>query len=148
MAKSTTSFNKENQPKDRPPRGPAKKTLMLNAIREQCEDGEEGFLKKVVEIGLGNPIKEIAPNPTLLSLVINRIEPPLKSTMPLTNFEFDTTLNVHEQALQVIRAVSEGLLAPDVGSMIVTSLATTIKIQEITDIDERLKVMESHIEKD
>lgn len=134
-------FSKDNQPEDRKPRGKAKKSLMLEAIRDVCKDEQE-FLKKVVTIGLGDPTLELAPNPTLLTLVINRIEPPLKAIAPMVEFDFDPSLSPHEKADQILSAISDGKLAPDIGQMIINSITSMLKIQEVTDIDERLKAIE------
>jgi hypothetical protein len=137
-----------------PPRGKGKKTLMLDAIRAEmdCEDGEHEFLREVVRIGLGRAINDKKdpgdPNPTLLNMVLSRIEPPLKSESALVEFEFDSKLNPHEQATQVLDAVAKGVIPPDIGQMFVTSIASMLKIQEITDIDERLKIMESQLDED
>jgi hypothetical protein len=44
--------------------------------------------------------------------------------------------------------VAKGVIPPDIGQMFVTSIASMLKIQEITDIDERLKIMESQLDED
>lgn len=145
MAKSTTSFDSDNQPKKRNPRGKGKKSLMLDAIRTVC-GSEDEFLQQVVGIGIGNPDKEIAPNPTLLTLVLNRVEPPLKSTSPMIKFKFTKDSSPHEQAIEVIDAMAKGEIAPDIGLMIISSITSMLKIKEVTDIDERLKLMEAHLD--
>lgn len=142
MPKEDTQFSKDNQPKGR---GKGKKSLMLEAVRSVCKDEQE-FLQKVVAIGLGDPINDLAPNPTLLTLVLNRIEPPLKATSPLVEFEFEKDAKPHEQAIQVLSAVSGGKISADIGHMFVTSISSMLKIQEVTDIDERLKKMEAKID--
>lgn len=139
-------FTSNNQPKERKPRGKGKKSLMLDAIRSVCEDEKE-FLQKVIVLGLGDGA-DLPANPALLSLVLNRIEPPLKATSPMVEFEFDGKSKPHEQAAQVLNAVASGKIAPDIGHMFVTSISSMLKIQEITDIDERLKAMEDKIEQD
>ena len=135
-------FSKDNQPNDRKPRGKAKKSLMLEAIREVCGDEQE-FLKQVVTIGLGDLDLEIAPNPTLLTLVLNRIEPPLKSIAPLYKFEFDENASEHVKANQVLKAMADGKIPSDIGGMFINSIQAMLKIQEVTDIDDRLKAIEA-----
>lgn len=143
MSKNSTSITPEKR-KEMPPRGKGKKSLMLEAIRSVCEDEQE-FLRRVVTLGLGDG-DELPANTALLTLVLNRIEPPLKATSPMVNFEFDDKAKPHEQAAQVLKAVADGNIAPDIGHMFVISISSMLKIQEITDIDERLKKMESEIE--
>lgn len=146
MAKSDTSFSKDKQPSKRTPRSKGKKTLMLDAIRAQVKGGELEFLKKVVEYAMGDPSKEIAPNAQLLTLVLQRVEPPFKATMPMVDFEFDSSLKPHQQAAQVLNAASNGELPPDIANIFIASIQSMLKIQEVTDIDERLKKMEEQIE--
>lgn len=156
MGKTKTSLTTESR-KDMPPRGRGKKSLMLEAIRSVC-DNEQEFLKRVVAIGLGGPevtgkdedgediIEFKASNPMLLNMVLNRIEPPLKATSPMVQFEFNDKAKPHEQAAQVLRAVSLGKISADIGHMFITSISSMLKIQEVTDIDERLKAMEEKID--
>ena len=130
-----------------PPRGKGKKSLMLEAIRAVCGDEQE-FLKQVVTIGLGDAVNEIAPNPTLLTLVLNRIEPPLKSVTPTFEFDFDPEADLHKQAKQVLDAMAKGKIPSDVGQLFITSISSMLNIQEKTDFEERLKAIEDASEQD
>ena len=158
MAKSSTSFDKESQPDERKPRGKGKKSLMLDAIREVCTDEQE-FLKQMVIIGIGGVTKISGPdeeeefeyknpNPMLLSLVLNRIEPPLKSVSPVYEFDFDPEGDHHKQAKQLLNAVAKGKLPPDIGNLLITSISSMLNIQEKTDFEERLKAIEDASEQD
>ena len=124
-----------------PNRGKAKKSLMLEAIRDVCGDEQE-FLKQVVTIGLGDTNNEISPNPTLLTLVLGRIEPPLKSVSPMVEFDFDVNAKPHEQGNQILKAVGDGQLAPDIGQMFIGSIKSMIDIEEYTDLKERIEKLE------
>jgi hypothetical protein len=124
-----------------PARGKGKKSLMLEAIRSVCGN-EQDFLKQVVTIGLGDAVNEIAPNPTLLTLVLNRIEPPLKAISPMVNFEFNPKAKPHEQANQILQAVADSQIAPDIGQMFVASIKSMIDIEEYTDLKERIEKLE------
>ena len=136
MAKSATTLKKgDNLPK----RGKAKKTLMLDAIKSVCGT-EEKFFKKVVALGLGD--SDTPANPTLLTLVLNRIEPPLKPVSPMVKFDLDTTLKPFEQCDQILRAAANEQINPDIAKMFIESIASMLRVQEITDIDERLKAIE------
>lgn len=130
-----------------PPRGKGKKSLMLEAIRSVCKDEHE-FLKQVVIIGLGDAVNEVAPNPTLLTLVLNRIEPPLKAIAPMVEFEFDSNSKPHEQASQILKAVSSSQIAPDIGQMFIGSIKSMIDIEEYTDLKERIEKLEATINGD
>ena len=145
MAKNEKSFSKNKQPKKRAPRSKGKKTLMLDAIRAQVKGGELEFLKKVVEHAMGDPLKDIAPNPQLLTLVLQRVEPPFKATMPMVDFEFDSSLKPHEQAAQVLGAASNGELSPDIASIFISSIKSMIDIEEYTDLKERIEAIEKSL---
>ena len=139
------AFDSKNQPEmeNRKPRGKGKRTLMLEAIRASVEGGEAELLKQVVSIALGKDGGEDAkPNPQLLTLVLQRIEPPLKSTMPLIEFDFDDSAAPSVQAGQVMKAVSEGIIAPDVGQLFISSIASMLKIEEVTELKGRLSEIE------
>lgn len=139
--KNQTSFDSDKQPKpeNRKPRGKSKKTLMLDAIRQQCgtkdKPGDEmDYLIKVVEASLGDPLANppVLPNPALMAIVMNRIEPPLKSTSPMVEFEFSEKATPSEQASQVLKAASTGTIAPDIMATFVNSIASVMKIEEVT----------------
>jgi hypothetical protein len=121
------------------PRGKGKKTLMLDAIRDSVEGGEHEFLKQVVMIALGRDgSEESKPNTQLLTLVLQRIDPPLKSTLPLIEFDFNEKAKPAEQAAQVMKAASDGVIAPDIANIFVSSIASMLKIEEVTEIRKEL----------
>ena len=153
MAKSSTNIEKDSR-KDIPPRGKGKKSLMLEAIRDVCGNEQE-FLRQVVAIGMGGVTKISAddadeeefeykqPNIMLLNLVINRIEPPLKAVSPMVEFKFRKGAKPHEQAEDIMVAVSEGIVPPDVGQMFVSSIKSMIDIEEYTALKERIEKLEA-----
>jgi len=149
MPKEDTQFSKDNQPKGR---GKGRKSLMLEAIKAECTNEHE-FLRKVIRIGLGELVdvdndddkekrKEIYPNPQLLNMVLSRIEPPFKAVAPMVEFDFDTNAKPHEQASQILKAVSDSLMAPDIGQMFIASIKSMIDIEEYTDLKERIEKLE------
>ena len=158
MAKNKTTIDADIR-KELPARGRGKKSLMLDAIRDVCVSEQE-FLKQVVSIGMGGQTLISAPdadeeefeykqpNIMLLNMVLNRIEPPLKSVAPLIEFEFDIKGQPHEQALQVLDAMATGRIPSDIGQFFITSISSMLNIQEKTDFEERLKAIEDASEQD
>ena len=140
MAKTKTSITPEKR-KTMKPRGKGKQSLMLEAVRAVC-GSEQEFLKSVISIGLGSVDNETSPNPVLLTLALNRIEPPLKSIAPLIKFDFDADAKPHEQANQVLVAIADGCIAPDIGQMFISSIKSMIDIEEYTDLKERIEKLE------
>lgn len=140
-------YSKENQPSDknRRPRGKSKRTLMLDAIRSHCKTGDEKeYLIAVVEASLGDPLADppVLPNPALMSIVMNRIEPPLKSTSPMVEFEFSQNATPLEQASQVLKAASLGKIPPDIMDTFVGGIAKVMKIDEVTELQKRIDALE------
>lgn len=155
MGRTKTSITPEKR-KTMPPRGKGKKSLMLKAIRAVCDD-ESKFLEDVVKIGLGGIVEigkdaddksvmEYKPaNTMLLNLVLNRIEPPLKATYPMVEFEFTKESKPHIQAAEVMKAVSDGQLSPDIGNMFIQSIKAMIDIEEGTNLKERIEEIEKNL---
>jgi len=151
MAKSNTTLKKGD---NLPPRGKGKKSLMLDAIKSVC-GSEEEFLKQVVTIGMGGQTLISAPdadeeeyeykqpNIMLLNIVLNRIEPPLKAIAPMVEFEFNQESKPHEQASQILNAVSNSQIAPDIGQMFISSIKSMIDIEEYTDLKDRIEKLEA-----
>jgi hypothetical protein len=144
-------FDSSNQPKNRPPRGKGKKALMLDAIRK-VSGTEEEYLQEVVKASVGGWRREenaeavfIPPNPQLLSLVLNRIEPPLKSINPMVNFEFDKNSKPHEQAGYVLSAIAGGEIPSDIGNIFIQSIKAMIDIEEYTTLKERIAKIEKSL---
>ena len=128
--------------KELPSRGKGKKTLMLDAVRATC-GSEAEFLERVVEVAIGGD--DTPPNMQLMTLVLQRIEPPMKSTMPLVDFTFDSNLKPNDQASQVLQAASEGKIAPDVANIFISSIASMLKIDEVTELQKRLEAIEDSL---
>ncbi len=101
MGRSSTTFSSENQPKTRTPRGPCKKNIILNAIREEF-GSEQEYAKQVVRIGVEEK------NSTLITHVIEQIQPKNRPTLPPVNFTFDPKDSPVKQALNIFQACSTG----------------------------------------
>jgi len=64
-----------------------------------------------------------------------------KPSIPL---EFDLTPNSSpvEQAAQILDQTSKGLISPDIAQQLINSIASTMRIKEVTEIAERLEEIE------
>lgn len=78
--------------------------------------------------------------------LLNRLAPMPKSTAPYIEFEFDEKAPPHVQASQVLTAIAKGIIPPDLGNLFVSSIQAMLKIQEVTDFEERLKKIEGKVE--
>ncbi len=134
-----TSFSKKNQPING--RGKSERTKILEAM-EWKGNTESGFYDLLIERAFG-PDDSF----TWKELLV-RMSPIPKSVSPMVKFKFDEDGDPHKQAAQILKAMAIGALPSDTGSLFISSIQSMLKIQEITDIDERLKAMESRIEQD
>ncbi len=135
MATSSTTFSKDQQPKRG--RGKSERTKILEAMARMDDpktqdDFYDLLATKAFDSDDSFTFKEL----------LNRLSPIPKATSPLVQFEFDETATAHIQAKQVIKAMADGLVPADLGKLFVDSIQSTLKIQEVTDIDERLKAIE------
>jgi len=143
-------FSKDSQPKkeNRKPRGKHKRTLMLEAVRATCETGEESeFLQKIVKAAMGDPFADtpIPPNTQLMTLVLQRIEPPLKPTAQCIKFDFANKGTPAERALSIIESVASGELPVDTGQVLIGIIKDTVVIEESTELKERIAKLEELI---
>ena len=135
MAKTKTSFDKDKQPKTRKPRGKSERTKILEAMK-RAGTTENDFYDSLLERSLNKEdtfgFKEM----------LNRMSPIPKAVAPLYEFTFNEKGTPHKQAMQVLAAMSKGKIPSDIGALFITGIQSMLKIQEVTDIDDRLKAME------
>jgi hypothetical protein len=135
-----------------PPRGMSNKNRVLDGIRESSrtglkkdatrDDAEIAFFKKVADRAFDDEDKDSG---MLLKFLGDKAWSSMKPTLGNVEFDFDPDSEPHEQASQVMAAAAKGDIAPDVAQMFVASIANMLKINEITEIKERLEALEQMI---
>ncbi len=145
MAKTKTTLTADTR-KAMPPRGRNKRTLILEAIKEKSlldldkdssnEDAEKAFFSHIAERAI-NPDDQSSG--MCLKLLSDKGWANLKSTMEHVEFNFDEKSDLHVQAAQIMKAVSVGQVAPDVAHILISSIASTLKIEEVTEIKKELE---------
>lgn len=139
MAKSDTSFDKDNQPKGRKPRGKSERTKILDAMK-RGERSEGEFYDLLIT-------KAFDPKDLFgFGELLKRISPIHKSTYACMSFDFEKGSPPHEQATQVLDAVAKGVIPSDIGSTFILSIQAMLKIKEVTELEGRLKIIEENIE--
>jgi hypothetical protein len=145
------AFDENHQPpmENRKPRGKAKRTLILDAIKKKALIGmHEGATRAECEEAFFGHIASRAFNPedkdsgTLLKFLGDKGWAGLKPTMEPVEFELDETATPAFQAAQVMKASSLGKIPPDVAGLYMTCIASMMKIEEVTTIKadiERIK---------
>ena len=138
MGRSSTTFSSENQPKTRTPRGPCKKNIILNAIREEF-GSEQEYAKQVVRIGVEEK------NSTLITHVIEQIQPKNRPTLPTVKFTFDPKDSPVKQALNVFQACSKGDIPPDTAKVLVDTIGVICSIDEHSDMKEEFEMIKGMV---
>ena len=138
MSSNKTSFTSENQPESRNSRGKSPKTKILEALKRLAKTEDE-FWDLLVMRAL-DPEDNIA-----LKEVLARLSPAKKATMPKIEFEFDANATPSIQASQILAAASDGIIPPDIAQIFISSIASMMKIEEVTEIANRLTAIEKEL---
>ena len=138
MSNKDTQFSSDNQPNEKNRRGKSPKTKILEALRRSSKT-EDDFWDALVMRALGPD------DPIALREVLARLSPTKKATMPKIEFEFDANATPSIQASQILKAASDGIIPPDVAQVFITCIASTMKIEEVTEIADRLTAIEKEL---
>lgn len=145
-----TSFSSDNQPQNK--RGLSTKTLILNAIKKKAlisvtdksnnKDIEEALLSHIAERALNS---DDSNSGMLLKLLSDKTWCNLKPTAEKITFDFDTNLKPSEQAKQVLDAAAQGYISGEFAHQFISIINTTLKINEATELEQRLTVLEKSL---
>ena len=136
--RNATSFSKDNQPKKR--RGPNKGTLVLKAIERRYGGDKARFFDELLGIGLGDG--QDSPNASLLTSLLHRLEPPFKPVAPSVQFELTEGASAVQHSKEVMKAAAQGDISPDVAKVFLDGLAAMLKIEEVTELKDRMEKLE------
>lgn len=131
-----TIFTKCNQPSKRTARGKSERTKILEAFHRQ-KLSEKKFYNLLVKKAF-DPKDKFAFNE-----ILKRLSPIPKPVLPAVQFQFPKDAKPHEQAASVMKAVSDGVIHPDIGFMFVSSIKSMVDIEEYTDLKERIEKIEA-----
>ena len=152
MPISSTSFVKGQ---DKPGRGKSFKNKLMDVVREESLIGANPKLtsNEAEKLFITHFAKRAFDTDDISSgalgkELLNKSYPSLKSTMPLVEFEFLIDSKPIEQANQILKAASDGIIPPDIAQIFISSIASMIKIEEVTEISERLTVIEKALKID
>lgn len=146
MAKSGTTLKEGDK---LPPRGKAVRTLILDAIRKNSliglpegatrAEAEQAFFLHVAKSAFDQEDKD---RNLCMNILATKGWANLKPSNETVKFNFDSSLKPHEQAAQVLQAVAEGILPPDIGNIFIQSIKSMIDIEEYTDLKSRIETLE------
>lgn len=156
MAKSSTTLKAGD---NLPARGKSNRTRILNGIRQAAvmgvsdintEGKSDSEIRELIEekfwqyVATQSVVDE-KNGPMLIKAMLDKGWSSMKPTLGSVEFDFDEKAEPHEQASQVMAAAAKGEIAPDVAQMFVASIANMLKINEITEIRERLEQIEKQL---
>ena len=81
----------------------------------------------------------------ILTLVLQRIEAPLKSTAPLIEFDFPENGTPTQKALSIVESISDGILPMDIGQGLIGIIKDSVIIEEGTDLKKRIDDLEKSV---
>ena len=124
-------------PKGRP-RGIADRRARLV---QQLEKDLPKLLTKVKEMAMAGDIQA-------LRLLLERTLPATKPRADLAHIpELERAGSLMDKASAVLGAIGRGEVSPDVGAQLVQAIGTTAKVQEVSELKERLDAIERALNK-
>lgn len=135
-----TTMTKETR-KRMPGRGKSERVKILDAMK-RCGKTENGFYDLLI-----TKSHDEEDSFTFKELLI-RMSPIPKAVNPLYEFPFDEKGSHHKQSMQIVNAISKGKIPSDIGHSIINTISSMLNIQEKTDFEERLKVIEDASKQD
>lgn len=145
-------FSSTNQPKGR---GKSKQTLIIEAIKEKALLGlDENSSKEDAEKAVFGFLAESAFQPTpdtavisstCLSTLMKKGWPDMKPVMPTVEFEL-TGVNPTEKANEVLKAIADGVIPADIAKILVDVIKSSIEIEKITELMDRIANIEKMLE--
>ena len=118
------------------PRGATSQLIIREALSTHGA-GESGLLQSIIEAALGGDV-------SAAGLLIGRLYAPLRAVQPAEQFPLNGT-TAAEKASSILDAIASGALAPDVGRSLIDAVSSLLKIQEITELAQRLEAIEAKI---
>lgn len=135
-----------------PPRGRGKKSLILDAIRRESvremldlgdkatkEDAEAAYFQHIAMRALNASDPNSA---MLLKLLTDKGWPSPKSTLEPIEFDFPVNGTPAEKSFAIVDAISNGVVPPDVGQMLIGVIKDAVVIEESTTLKERIEELE------
>ena len=139
MGKEKGYFTSENQPKRG--RGKSERTKWVEALKRSSHTEEDFYDAIVIEAMTEK-------SPIAMDHILKRISPIPKAVAPYIEFNLDSKAKPHEKAGQILDAISNGEVPPDIGTMLISSVKAFVDIEEYTDLKERIEKLEKLINGD
>lgn len=96
-------------------------------------------MRAIVSVLIG---KALEGDTNAASLVLSRVMPSVKAQMEKTEFAFNSSAPISDQVAQVLDAVAAGAIAPDVGRLIIDSIARLGDVRATEELAARIEALE------
>jgi hypothetical protein len=126
-------FTSDNQPANRKS-GPNIKAKIIAALGRR-DMSEDDFLDLLID-------KAVNEGGVFLQEVLKRYSPIPKQTHEAVIIEWPDNGTPVEKANAVLKAMSEGRMSPDVGSIFIEAISKSLGIEEVTELSKRLEAIE------
>lgn len=130
------TFSVDMQPIKR--RGKARYSKLVDALKAKGYS-EQLLYEKIVEIALGEG------DVTLLKEIMTRFCPPSKPSAQDITFDFPEAGTAVQKIDSVIAGVAAGDIPADIAKLVVDMIKTSLDVEEVTELAQRLERIESII---
>jgi hypothetical protein len=96
-------------------------------------------MRNIVAVLVG---KALEGDSNAAAIILAKTLPSIKAQAEKVNFHLDTDAPISGQVAQVLDAIAGGLLAPDVGRLIVESLKALSDVRQAEDLETRIAALE------
>lgn len=155
MSKESNQFGNRPQPLSKNKEGSRnKRTLMLEALHREVVDefGDTFESKEAAELAFVQKLvrraQDAKDKASLMfsKEILDRLCPTDKATLPVYTFELGEEGSPSERIAAVALAVSRGEIPPDVGNIMVNMISAGVKVEETTELMERISRLEQMLQ--
>ncbi|PLP98812.1 DUF5681 domain-containing protein [Cupriavidus pauculus] len=104
-------------------------------VTQALADDAPSIARVVIDAALDGDIQAA-------SLVLSRVAPALKAQAERVTFSFDAQAPLTQQVEQVLQAIADGHVAPDMGKQIIESISALAGVRQIDELEARLVALE------
>jgi len=130
-------------------RGKERRTIILEAMRDSNSFGalesdtvaevENKYWKHICDISVD---KDHPDRQMFAKVISDKVAPNFKPSLERVKFDLDTTKSSSEQSEQILKAIASGEVPADVGKMLIEAIASIVKIDEYTELKDRIDNLE------
>lgn len=118
-------------PRGRPPNRPDKRLLATQAALDE--------IRNIVAMLVGRALEG---DTNAASIVLSKVLPSVKAQAEKVQFDLNTDAPISEQVAQVLDAIAAGAIAPDVGRLIIDSVARLSDVRATEELAARIEALE------